>query len=170
MAITTNHTSRAVVLAVAALGAAAACTKNERPPTALTAGEVATAQPSAPDDACPVLVPGTTVTTANTKDGVEATFTTEGDVIDLRRRVAAMADAIRTSSSLEPGSQTTGDHELAMPPSHVQLTPVEGGARLRLTPRDAHMLDQLRLDMHRRAVIMSVGRTCPAITSSARAG
>lgn len=40
---------------------------------------------------CPMNVPGTEVTTIETKRGIAVTFTTTGDVADLRRRVASMA-------------------------------------------------------------------------------
>jgi hypothetical protein len=41
---------------------------------------------------CPMEVPGTTASVADTEDGVAITFTTTGDVAELRQRVHGMAE------------------------------------------------------------------------------
>jgi hypothetical protein len=57
-------------------------------------------------DACPMLLPGTTVQAQETKDGMSMTFTTSGgDVGELRRRVRMMADHMNSQST---GSSGTG--------------------------------------------------------------
>ena len=57
------------------------------------ASEAPRAPPAAGDPACPVAVPGTSVTVEDADSGAALVFTTTGDVAELRRRVAAMAKA-----------------------------------------------------------------------------
>lgn len=48
---------------------------------------------------CPAALPGTTVRVAETSDGMTMTFTTTGDVSELRKRVHSMADRMNAHSS-----------------------------------------------------------------------
>jgi hypothetical protein len=51
------------------------------------------------DTECPMSLSGTTVQTMDTADGTAMTFTTTGDVSDLRRRVRMMADRMTARSA-----------------------------------------------------------------------
>jgi hypothetical protein len=55
-------------------------------------------------DQCPVLVPGTSAQSQDTKEAVAMTFTTTGDAAELRRRVHAMADHMNAHSSNSSGA------------------------------------------------------------------
>jgi hypothetical protein len=101
---------------------------------------------------CPMEVPGTTVTPADTSDGEALTFTTASadQVPALRERVRAMA-AMHNQHHAETGG-SHGMHHGGMaghgagsghdmgaampPPSRARVEDVDGGARLVVTPRD----------------------------------
>ena len=50
-------------------------------------------------DQCPMTVPGTTVMATEMADGMSMTFTTTGDIGELRKRARAMADHVNGQSS-----------------------------------------------------------------------
>jgi hypothetical protein len=68
--------------------AATACGGTSSPATTSTTPE-ATARPS--DPSCPVAVPGTSVTVEDAGNGAALVFVTTGDVAEVRRRAAALA-------------------------------------------------------------------------------
>lgn len=73
-------------LLIAGCGGAAASSPE---PTTGTGGA---APADTADPSCPVAVPGTSVTVEDTDTGAALVFVTTGDVAELRRRVAAMAE------------------------------------------------------------------------------
>jgi hypothetical protein len=95
-----------MALLFVALTAANGCAKNENAKANNAASEAspqASNQQMMPGmmgmgDACPMAVPGTTVQTTNTSDGMTMTFTTTGGVAELRKRVHAMADHMDVQS------------------------------------------------------------------------
>ena len=154
--------SAAVVLAAAA--ALAACAKH--PPSTSTTTTRSAPMPmqhrmGAPRDDCPAVVRNTSVRSANTDDGVEMTFTTtDGDVGDLRRRVTAMAEHMnaRAEQFADAGA---GMAMGMMPPARAQVTEIENGARLRLTPLDPSQRDDLRIRIEHHTRMMTNTGDCP---------
>jgi hypothetical protein len=65
-------------------------------------------------DHCPMVVQGATVSAADTPTGVALVFTTKGDVAELRRRVAKMAEHQQKMAEKHTGMMTSnerGGHE-----------------------------------------------------------
>ena len=71
------------------VAAAAACGGPSGPATGTTTSKPAPA--AAADPSCPVAVPGTSVTVEDAPNGAALVFVTTGDVADVRRRAAALA-------------------------------------------------------------------------------
>jgi hypothetical protein len=71
----------------------AACGGASSAPSGASTTPASTQAPSseAGDPSCPVAVPGTSVTVEDTSTGAAMVFVTTGDVSELRKRVAAMA-------------------------------------------------------------------------------
>lgn len=67
------------------------------------------------DPACPVAVSGTSVTVEDTDTGAALVFVTTGDLADLRKRAAAMAqkhnDHHAAMGPLPDGTEQAGGHE-----------------------------------------------------------
>lgn len=126
-----------------------------------------------------MLVEGTRVEVTDTAGGVALTFTTQqGDVAELRRRVALMADMYRmhgghgqmmwrhmrggsTAMGPMPGQ---GPHGMMMgagvgrmPASATRTENVPGGARLVAEPADRESLDDLRLHLRAHQARMQSG-------------
>src|SRR5688572_28737173 len=70
-----------VVVVAVACGASSSSGAIEPGPPAVTAG----------DPSCPVEVPGTSVTVEDTDTGAALVFVTTGDIAEVRRRAAALA-------------------------------------------------------------------------------
>ncbi len=87
-------------LLFALAAAASACGGSSTPATSSTTPKTAS---HADDPSCPVVVPGTSVTVEDTATGAALVFVTTGDVAEVRRRVASLA-------------QTHNDHHGAMGP------------------------------------------------------
>jgi hypothetical protein len=134
---------------------------------------------------CPMAIPGTQVAAVDTPDGVALVFTTEaGGVDELRRRVAAMADMhnqhhggtgehagmgghagmmmmMGSAGTADHAGMAEGKHDGAMaPPSRAVVQPIDGGARIVLTPLDPANLLALRSHVHEHAARMQSSRTC----------
>ena len=95
-------------------------------------------------------------------------FTTTGDVAELRRRVARMAEMHDQHHGEGHGSKT-GMHAgemhdgMKMPPSTARSEDIEGGARLVFTPRDPTDLAKLREHTRQHAEKMALGHECPML-------
>lgn len=101
----------AIALAIAACGGASSSSPSTR--TASGAGHQDAGDPS-----CPVAVPGTSVTVEDTDTGAALVFVTTGDVGELRKRVAAMAqmhnDEHGKMGPLPTGAEAGGVDHAAM--------------------------------------------------------
>jgi hypothetical protein len=112
-------------------------------------------------------VPGTHVSAADAVNGEMLTFTTTGQVDDLRNRVRDMADmhnrhhADRQAREGMLGEGVTGTgHAVAaatMPPSWATVMYVEGGASLVLAPSAPADLEKLQSAVRARAQRMEQG-------------
>lgn len=151
----------ALALAFAALGCSSSRSAERTGPAPQP---VATAAPAPARagmmDVCPMAVPGTTVSAADTPQGEALTFVTSpGQVDDLRRRVRAMADMHNEhhagahagmQGGMGQGGTMGGTGEGGMdgmkmpPPSRASAEDTEGGARLTVVPEDPAQVDQLR--------------------------
>jgi len=114
---------------------------------------------------CPRAVPGTIVSAQDVADGGALAFTTtQGDVAELRRRVAQMADThnryLAMHGSMQPGTGGAGpDQPLALN-AQARVEDVEGGARIVYTPKDPAQVPALREELARDAPLMNSGH-CP---------
>lgn len=124
--------------------------------------------------ACPIALPGTTARAEDVDGGAALAFTTTGDVAELRRRVARMAEMHDEHHGEGHGAQKgmhAGEmHEMhggqmhggmMMPPSTARSEDIEGGARLVFTPRDPTDLAKLREQTRQHAEKMASGHQCP---------
>jgi hypothetical protein len=127
---------------------------------------------------CPMEVMGTTVRTADVPGAIAVDFVTTGDVAEVRRRVARMAEMHnhRAESGAGPmdggmmmggagGSGTMhGGMTGMMPPSQARVEEFPDGARLVLTPTDPKDLDALRehASMH---VMHTAHGGCPMMST-----
>lgn len=121
---------------------------------------------------CPMAIPGTQVSAADTPNGESITFTTSPDqAADLRARVAAMADMHNRHhgdgmgsmhGDMKHGQMMGGGEHMGMmpPPSHAAVEDVEGGARIVVTPNDPADLDGLRSTVRIHAEHMQKSGTC----------
>jgi hypothetical protein len=108
---------------------------------------------------CPAEVPGTTVSASDTRDGAAITFTTTGDVAQLRQRVQHMAE-MHEHMMQGSGDMGSGHMHMMMVASTARVEDVEGGARIVLTPNDPAKLDELRMHVHEHTTQMANGH-CP---------
>lgn len=117
---------------------------------------------------CPMEVPGTQVSVADTQDGVAITFTTSGEVAQLRQRVHAMAAMHEhmMSGGMMGSGGAMGSSGMMMVPSDARAEDIQGGARLVLTPKDPAQLAQLRDHVHAHAAQMARG-DCPMMRHGA---
>jgi hypothetical protein len=103
---------------------------------------------------CPMSVPGTEVAASEVVNGEALTFTTGGDVAELRTRVQAMAkihnehhaDAGRRPGMMAGGMAGSGNamSGASIPPSWAVVTEVERGAILVIVPNAAGDLEELQ--------------------------
>lgn len=149
-------------IAMTVLSAALACASGrgaergepvERGPQQAAAPEPADGS-AATAGTCPTEVPGTQLSAADTPDGEALTFTTTGDVEELRRRVHAMADMhdqqeqaleeeMGTGSVMGYGTGE-GTAERGAPTSSASVQDVDGGARISYHMSREGDLEQLR--------------------------
>jgi hypothetical protein len=142
-------------------------------------------------DQCPMLLPGTSVQAQDTKDGLAMTFTTTGDVAELRRRVHVMADHMNAHSSggmsmhggmmgTDAGTGMMGGQGMMggpggqgmmggmMPAMHAQVEDVDKGARLKMTPADPAKLKEMRDHMKQHAQMMNQSHGCSMMADAGR--
>ena len=99
---------------------------------------------------CPMAVPGTEVSATDAVNGETITFTTKGQVTELRNRVREMA-AIHNQHhavSKAPEGMLGGD---TMSPSFATVIDVENGSSILLTPSHPADLQKLQADVRMRA-------------------
>lgn len=163
--------------AVAATGCMAGHAAQTPPPP--TAPQAAEAAPGGMGGMamqnCPMAVPGTQVSTADTQDGESITFTTSPEhAAELRARVHAMADMHNRHHQGEGMQGTHGDmghgdmmgsggsEHMAMmpPPSRAAVEDLDGGARIVVTPTAPADLDRLRSSVRAHAGHMQESGTC----------
>jgi len=119
------------------------------------------AHPGGMADACPLEVPGTTVTVADTDDGVALVFTTSGgDVADLRQRVQKMAEFHNSHHAPGAAADPAGKAVGKPVPATARAEDVDGGARIVLTPTESSQLEALREHVREHAQKMASG-DCP---------
>ena len=122
---------------------------------------------------CPMAIPGTQVSAAETSNGESVTFTTSPDhAADLRERVHAMADMHNhhhqgdgmegMHGDMQHGDMMASGEHMAMmpPPSRAVVEDVEGGARIVVTPNDPADLERLRSTVRMHAEHMQKSGTC----------
>jgi hypothetical protein len=147
-------------------------------------------------DPCPMGVPGTKVHATETSDGMSMAFATTGDLGELRKRAHGMADrmngqasgAMGMSGTMMKGGDggapasmgsamgrpgMTGDGAAgmmmmggSMPPMNVQVDDIEGGARLRMTPRDPSRVAEMKKHVQQHAEMMNQGHGCPMMDAA----
>lgn len=142
---------------------------------------------------CPMRVEGTTARSEQVEGGAAVAFTTTGEVAELRRRVARMAEmhnqhggpghrgqmgmhggqaagggphAHGQPGAGEPGAMMKGGM-MTMPAATARSEEIEGGARIVLTPEDPADLDALREHVEHMASMMTSGE-CPMMTMHAQ--
>jgi hypothetical protein len=114
---------------------------------------------------CPMAVPGTTVQAADAPNGMTMTFTTAGDVSDLRRRVRSMADHMNMRSGGGGMHGMMGPEGGAMmgrtmPAVHAKAEDIDRGARIQMTPADPAKLGEMREAMQQHAQHMNQEHGC----------
>lgn len=128
----------------------------------------------APPETCPAAVSGANVSVQEKDDGVAMTFTTKGDVAELRKRVEAMAARINAHAGMgmmgggmgrmRGRGAMMGDAGAAyrgmMPNARASVEPVDDGARLVLTSQDPADRDRLRAYVQHHEAMMHGGQ-CP---------
>jgi len=123
---------------------------------------------------CPMAVEGTTARAEDVEGGAAMAFTTTGDVAELRRRVAHMAEMHQEHHGEGHGAMMGGGKGMMgdgkgmmgdgmMPPATARSEEIEGGARLVFTPKDAADLPKLREHAHDHAEKMASGQ-CPMMS------
>jgi len=125
---------------------------------------------------CPMAIPGTLVSAADTSTGEALTFSTTSrdDVTDLRARVRAMADMHNQHHAsggmhggmhggMMSGPKGSGHGGGAMgnmpmhPPSSARVEDTDAGARLVFTPADPLQMTQLQSAVRAHADMMQKG-------------
>jgi hypothetical protein len=124
---------------------------------------------------CPMTVEGTTARAEDVDGGAALAFTTTGDVAELRRRVAHMAEMHEQHHGQGHAGMMGGGEGMMgggqgmmgdgmMPPATARSEEIEGGARLVFTPRDPADLPKLREHAHQHAEKMASGQ-CPMMST-----
>jgi DNA-binding transcriptional LysR family regulator len=155
----TAHIWTCAALLLLAVGGCSSGHAGTQPP----ATAAAPAQPTHTHGAgCPMMMdPATTqITTADTSNGVAVTFTTDGDVNDVRARARHMADMHNQMAAMHGGAAGGGMHGMAMVPSRATAEDLPGGARVVLVPADPAQLATLRQQVHMHTAMMQQGK-CP---------
>lgn len=119
-------------------------------------------------DSCPMMIVGTSVHAEDVAGGAALAFTTTGDVNELRRRIAHMAEMHGKMAEMH-GKHHGGSgggmgmhagkmsgHDM-MPAADVRVEEIEGGARLIFTAREPSELPALREHAQQHAAKMSSG-------------
>lgn len=150
--------TRTLLAGTAALAFLAGCAHAGPTQAALSEARVRSAEPMA---RCPMSIPGTRVSAADSRLGEVLTFTTAGPVDALRSRVEAMAEQhnLRHSPAsarlaARGGVRSWRRPALAgatTPPSYATVLDVAHGASLTVRPDAPDDLAQLRAVMRQRA-------------------
>jgi hypothetical protein len=139
----------------AGVGAGAAVTTPGTPPpvdTAYATGSIDMSRSPESGLACPMEVPGARVAVAEVKGEAALDFTTNGDVIDLRKRVRAFS-APQNVGTIAPNggagdTQGSGGREMNNVVAHVSakasFTDLPNGIRVTFIPVDPGQADALR--------------------------
>lgn len=99
---------------------------------------------------CPMAVPGTEVSATDAVNGETLTFTTKGEVTELRSRVRDMAGIHNQNHAAGTTPEgMLGGHMMA--PSYATVTDVENGSSILLTPSHPADLQKLQADIRMRA-------------------
>ena len=130
--------------------------------------------PGGMSEMCPEKVPGTTARAEDVEGGAALSFTTTGDVAEVRRRVQHMAEmhnqhhgAADGKGSMGMMGGSMGMMSEMMPPSTARAEDVDGGARLILTPEKPADLTAVREKVHKHAEMMAGGQ-CPMMSQGAK--
>jgi hypothetical protein len=181
--MTMSRISKLSALLLGWLAVSAACAKNQssnaNAPGSMMRIGVANHQTMGPatlgtigvGDFCPTAVPDTNAQATDTADGIAMTFTTSGDVQELRTRVRAMADgmdersdATRTGdpeSRRAMGGGTPRNADGPMPATHARAEDVTGGARIVMRPVDPSQTEEWRRRVWDSVLDVTAGRICP---------
>ena len=117
---------------------------------------------------CPLGLTGTAVAIVDTPEGVDISFTTKGNVDELRRRVRDQAANYGPGShrglghgGMHSGAQTHGLRLSELPSIETRVQDIDGGARLNVMTTDIAARPRVRSELHERAAqIVAVGE-CP---------
>lgn len=99
---------------------------------------------------CPMSVAGTRVSATDAVNGEALTFTTTGQVAELRARVRGMAEA-HNRHHADPGAHEGMMGSTMMPPSWATVMDIEGGASIVLAPNAPADLERLQSAVRARA-------------------
>jgi len=118
---------------------------------------------------CPLGMTGTQVAAVDTPDGVDVTFTTKGDLVELRQRVEAQAEFHGPGKHEGPGHAGVhaGAHTHGLrlteidAPMKATVTDVDGGSRLHVAATNASDLAKVRSGVHERAAKIVALGDCP---------
>jgi hypothetical protein len=144
--------TRTILAASAALALLASCAHS--PSTAAPPPPPAVAHVPGPSDdmmaTCPMAVPGTEVSATDAVNGETLTFTTKGEVTELRSRVRGMAEIHNHhhGDGKSPQGMMGGE---TMSPSFATVLDVENGSSLLLTPSHPADLQKLQAEVRMRA-------------------
>lgn len=139
--------------------------------------------PSTQGMPCPMAVAGAELGIRDTPEGVALTFTTDGDVGELRRRVHALAEVYEShqhdgaeahgggmhgmmhggmmhGGSMNEANNDGGGPPMRMPSSQAAVTDVPDGATLTLTAASATDVESLRTRARQHVEMMRAG-PCP---------
>lgn len=149
-----KHIVRMSVVLLPAI--AVACTEAHPPPQSPAAATMLAAPPAS---TCPLGVEGATVLYEDTATGGRLTFTAPKEKLDELRERARDASALHgTGQKLgkgHDGKHGNGGHHglkaMQLPPAYGGEEDIEGGARINVTPADAHDLEVLRTKLRERA-------------------
>jgi hypothetical protein len=163
----------AVTAAAFAVAAAGCMAHGAQTPPPAAASQAVGAPAGMSMQNCPMAVPGTQVSVADTPDGEAITFTTSPDhASDLRDRVHAMADMHNRHHQgdgmegmhgvMQHGHMMGGGEHMTMmpPPSRAAVEDVDGGARIVVSPTDPADVDRLRSAVRAHAEHMRESGTC----------
>lgn len=104
---------------------------------------------------CPMEVPGATVTVDETEAGAALTFTTTGDIDELRRRARGMAEMHGRMGEMHGGMMS------GMGSATVSVEDIDGGARLEFATSDPGQRAAMREHLRQMAQSMGASGTCP---------
>ena len=163
MNMTVTHGLLAAITTSMLMLACGGSKREPAPPQPASSGAQAHGEAGGMGGMCP-MAEGTKITAEDTQDGVAMSFTTTGDVAQLRQRVHHMADMHEhmMQGGMMGSGQMMGSGHMMMTrvPSTARAEDIDGGARIVLTPKDPAQLADLRARVHEHASQMASGH-CP---------